>query len=115
MQTKTQKIVDRMIKDDVIGDEPEEKDATLVVVAAWVAGTNLASIRKETGLSAARIRPYADRLKKSGVWRRGKVVAGPWNDDEELSIEIMLQINVALGFVERAARGAGRRKELGEM
>lgn len=101
MLTKTQKICKKMLEDNFIGED--SYDAALVVMSACHVGASTKKVSKDTGLSMAAIAPYRDNLKKSGVWRRdGKISIEKCETDEDWAVEILLLVNVAMGYVQRS-------------
>lgn len=83
-----------------IKDEGDQ--AQLVMLAALQIGQNRRKLHQFTGISASIIAKFAHNLRKSGVWKNGKVYAD-WFDEEEGGLAFALDTNVALGLIERAA------------
>ena len=86
----------------------ETSAAMQVVIAASQAGTNVARLTKQTGISAERIRSFANRLRQAGIWRGNSVDAGEWLDifyDRQRMTIILAQALVARAFQKRQWTG----------
>ncbi len=94
-----------MIVDLTINED--DRDAALVVLSSMKHGASDAAVHKDTSLSLSAIAPYAKRLRKNGVWRKDGRIATEHighedADDEMITIEFLMLVAVARGFVQRA-------------
>jgi hypothetical protein len=80
------------------GNEPE-RDALLLLLGAWVDGPNNAN--KTAKIPEARRRKYMKNLRSNGVFVDNMIHA-EWDDPENGGCALMLDANVALGYMKRA-------------
>lgn len=101
------KITATKIKKEIMkwdpGLSPDEEGfrAAVVLVSSAHVGPNIRRLVKFTGYSYGQIAKFGHNLRKSKIWRGGRVEAG-WSG-EDGGIALACDINVALGFIERIA------------
>lgn len=79
-----------------------EFDAGCVVLAAAFHGPNADRCAKLLQLSRAQVREWGKNLAANGVWKNGRVYAD-WDDEKTGGIAFWLDVNIALGYIERVA------------
>lgn len=83
-------------------EDDEAFKAQVVLLASAVIGPGIDGLRKFTGYPRSLLAKFNHNLRKSGVWRNGKVCAN-WDDEKDGGISFGLDTCVALGLMERAA------------
>lgn len=81
-------------------DEPGFRAAVILLSSAQV-GPNIRRLAKFTGYRAAEIAEFSRNLRKSQIWKGGKIQAEWFGEDG--GIALACDINVALGYIERSA------------
>lgn len=76
-----------------------ERDALLLLLGAWVDGPNRAN--KTAQIPEARRRRYMKNLRANKVFVGNEIHAN-WSDPDDGGCALMLDANVALGYMERA-------------
>lgn len=100
LDAKTLKKIERVVDNYCGKDEGGGRDAGRILLASAIVGAFPEKVANAFGWEVSRVIPYAKRLRKSGIWRNGKVYAD-W-DGEDGGIGFCCDVNVALGFMERA-------------
>ena len=77
----------------------DSRDAILLLLGAIVDGPNRAN--KTAQISETLRRKYMKNLRKNGVFVGNKIHA-EWDDPENSGVALMLDANVAMGYLERA-------------
>ena len=75
--------------------------AAAVMLAALTVGHNQRKLREATGVDTSLVAKFSYNLKKAGVWKGRKTFAN-WADPENGAVSFWCDVNVALGFLQRA-------------
>jgi len=101
------KITITKIKQEIMkwdpGMSPDEEAfrAAVVLISSAHVGPNIRRLAKFTGYPSGQIATFGRNLRKSKIWRGGKIEAG-WGGKDG-GIALACDINVALGFINRVA------------
>lgn len=85
------------------GLSPDEADfrAAVVLLSSAQIGPNIRRLAKFTGYRPDEIADFSRNLRKSQIWKGGRVYAGWFGEGG--GIALACDINVALGYIERSA------------
>ena len=99
--TKTQLLKEVYRLDPTLKEKGNEdsRDAILLLLGALVDGPMRAN--KTAQIPETRRRKFMKNLRKNGVFVGNKIYA-EWNDPENGGCALMLDANIALGYLERA-------------
>lgn len=89
---------------DTCGDDEnsDEFKVAMILLASINVGPDEKKIRKLLGYPEDFVATVGKRMRRSGTWTKGGKVAANWADPERGGIAFALDVNVGLGFMERA-------------
>lgn len=99
--------IERALDEPCGKEESQARDAGRVLLVSAIVGGSAKKVADALGWPLDRADQFTERLTASGVWVGGKVAAD-WFDPEDGGIAFALDVNVALGFLQRT--GGRRRK-----
>jgi len=89
------------LKTEELEADDETYKAAAVLLASATLGPNPAAIAKTLKYPSALVAKFNYNLRKSGVWKRGRVFAN-WGDKETGGVAFWMDVMVAQGLMERA-------------
>lgn len=88
--------------DPNLSPDDECYQAQLVLLASAEVGPHIRRISQFTDVPYQKVVKFSHFLRKSGVWKGGRIHAN-WSDPKNGYISFLLDTNIALGFMQRAA------------
>lgn len=86
--------------DSNLKEEDETFKVAVIVMSSCIVGPNIQRLSKFTKYPRHYIAPLAKRLRKNGVWVKGKIRC-EWFEEEAGGIAFWLDVGVAQGLIER--------------
>lgn len=95
--------IHNMIKesDPNLSQDDEAYKAAAVLLLSANIGPNQLAIARLLGYPRSLVAKFNYRLRKSKIWRRGKVYHSGWDDPEHGGIAFWLDVATATGLIER--------------
>ncbi len=103
MKTVTLRQIKNQIRrvDPTMDPTDDGYDVAIIMLAALVVGSNIRRVARFTGLTYRKVTTIGRRLRENGIWRGGRTVC-EWGDKENGGWSFLLEVNVGLGYMERA-------------
>jgi hypothetical protein len=101
MRQITRKAIEKTLAQYEIKPGGKEFMAGAILLAGLNVGPNVKRVAKVLKVSRKEVQPYAQRLRQSKIWSGGKINCG-WFEKETSGISFLLDLSVAMGFLQRA-------------
>jgi len=87
--------------DESLSGEDAAYRVGVILLAATEVGQSPKALSEFTGYPRDEIKGYSKHLRENNIWNRGRTYHAGWDDEETGGIAFWLDVNVALGYVER--------------